>query len=107
MKAEAERKEIVKRALAMLHGGQISDQPSQTDDIDIDTVDTKPETPTPETLAASILTENEPDEVDSILRIWSDLFGKRVDHETVRNQLAALREWQGRWKRLRIERGND
>lgn len=56
-----------------------------------------PETPTAETLAASILAENGPDEVDSILRVWSDLFGKRLDHERVRNQLAALMEWQRRW----------
>jgi len=67
----------------------------------------EPKAPTAETLSASILAENGPGEVDSILRIWSDLFGKRVDHESVRNQLAALREWQGRWKKLRIKRGND
>ncbi len=60
-----------------------------------------PKTPTAETLAASILAENGPDEVDSILRIWSDLFGKRLDHESVRNQLTALREWQSKWISVR------
>ena len=99
MKAEAERKEIVKRALAMLHGGQISDQPSQTDAID--TVDAKPETPTPETLAVSILAENGPDEVDSILRVWSELFGMRLNPERVRDQLEMLREWPGQWTSIR------
>ena len=84
----------------MLHGGQILDQPSQTDDIDI-AVDTKPETPTPETLAASILAENGPDEVDSILRVWSELFGMRLNPERVRDQLEMLREWRCQWTSIK------
>ena len=92
MKAEAERKEIVKRALAMLHGDQISDQPSQVDDID--TVDTGPETTTPETLAASVMVENTPEEVDRILKVWSDLFGVHLNSKRVRNQLEMIRKWQ-------------
>ncbi len=69
----------------------------QTDGIDIDTVDTEPETPTPETLAASVMAENTSEEVDRILKVWSELFGMRLNSERVRNQLAALREWHSRW----------
>jgi len=47
------------------------------------------------------MAKHQTDEVDSILRVWSDLFGKRVDHERVRNQLAALREWQNQWTSVR------
>ncbi len=86
MRAEVERKEIVKRALAMLHGGPKTEQQDQQIG--------EPEAVSAEALAASVMAENEPDEVDSILRVWSDLFNIRLDRETVRKQLAAIRKWQ-------------
>ena len=64
-------------------------------------VDTKPETPTPETLAASVMAENTSEEVDRILKVWSEIFGMRLNPERVRDQLATLREWQGQWTRIR------
>ena len=91
---------------SILHKVRGTGESSQTDDIDddIDTVDAKLETTTPETLAAAILAENKPDEVARILAIWrslgiKDLDRRRVDAglEPVGEHLANLREWQRRW----------
>lgn len=43
--------------------------------------------PTPETLAASVLAENEPDEVGSILAIWEEAFGITLDRDRVARHL--------------------
>ncbi|OGP98902.1 MAG: hypothetical protein A2W10_04335 [Deltaproteobacteria bacterium RBG_16_55_12] len=59
----------------------------------------KSETPTPETLAASLLVENEPDEVETILAVWRDIFGMRLDRDQVVRHLEGLRRWQSRWAR--------
>jgi len=98
MKAEVERKEIIKRALAMLHDGQTLDRDEVRLSEPDNEIEHMPETATAETFAVSVLAENGPDEVDAILRVWSDLFGKRLHHESVRKQLAALREWQRLWR---------
>lgn len=90
-----EEQEIVKRALAMLHGGRILAEPSRMDDFDIETQE-KP-MPTPETLAVSVLAENEPDEAGSILAIWEEAFGMTLDRERVAKHLEHLRQWQSRW----------
>lgn len=55
--------------------------------------------PTPETLAASLLAENEPDEVQGILAVWRDIFGIELDRDRVADCLRSLREWQSRWVR--------
>ena len=67
------------------------------------------ETPSPEVvedktiqaekLAASILAENQPDEVGEILRVWKETFGMDLDRARVTKQLQDLREWQSRWRR--------
>jgi len=105
MKARAEEKEIVKRALAMLHGGQTLEQPSQTECPNIRTADPKPQPVTPETLAAAVLVENTPDEVSRILTAWREFFGIRLDRAKVTNQLNAQRQWQDQWRDYR-SRGN-
>jgi len=57
MRTERDEKEIVKRALAMLHGGETLDRPSQTECPDMRTADLRPQPATPETLAASVCTQ--------------------------------------------------
>ena len=55
----------------------------------------EPKSPTAETLAASILAENEPNEVDSILRVWESL-GKNLDRTKILKQLEDLKTWRTR-----------
>lgn len=104
MKARAEEKEIVKRALAMLHSGRILDQPTQVGDpdigTDIDDIHDGGSKVTPETLAASILPEATPDEVGFILKAWEG-FGIHLDRKRVSIQLEELRRWQSRWRATR------
>ncbi len=95
MRAEVERKEIVKRALAMLHGGPKTEQQDQQIG--------EPEAETAETLAASVLAESGPDEVAQILTIWrgfgiKDLDGQRIREglEPIREHLASLRSWKSK-----------
>ncbi len=101
VKAREEEKEIVKRALAMLHSGRILDQPTRVGGPDIDDTHDDGSRVTPEALAASVLAENTSEEVDRILKVWSELFGMRLDHETVRKQLVAIRKWQSQWTSIR------
>ncbi len=105
IKARAEGGEIVRRTLAMLHGAQTLEQLSRADDPDIGKMDHRPQPVTPEALAASVLAESIPDDASSILTAWKEIFGIPLDRGRVVSHLEALREWQGRWKRLRMERG--
>jgi len=52
---------------------------------------------TAEAIAAQVLAEYEPSEVNQIVREWRKL-GNRLDPETVRLHLAALRKWQSQWR---------
>ncbi len=100
MRTREEEREIVKRALALLHG---SPKPEQQD-----RQIGEPEAGTAETLAASVLAENKPDEVAQILAIWRDLGIKDLDGQRVRQgcnpqerkpvgeHLADLRSWQNK-----------
>ena len=94
MAAKAEQSEIVKRALAMLHGNMIPDQASQAE-----TGGQEQTKPTAELLAISVLAEHEPDEVSCILAVWRDLFGMQLDRRRVETHLKELRKWQNRWLR--------
>ena len=91
MKARAEGREIVKRALALLHGGPKLEQVGQQ------IAEPEPEAGTAETIAVSILAESKPDEANRIVAVWKKLFGVSLNSEEVRNQLVALRKWQSRW----------
>ena len=81
---------IVKRALAILHEGV------NVQDWDEDAKLEYREAAPPETMAAQVLAEYEPSEVDRIIEVWRSL-ENRLDPETVRLHLAALRKWQSRW----------
>ena len=91
MRTREEEKEIVKRALALLHGGPKPEQVGQQ------IAEPEPEAGSPETIAASILAESKPDEANRIVAVWKKLFGVSLKSEEVRDQLAALGEWQKRW----------
>jgi len=95
MRTREEEREIVKRALALLHG---SPKPSQAEGPDIESSRALgPGTTTPETVAASILVDHKPNEANRIVAVWKELFGMSLKSEEVRSHLAAIRKWQSQW----------
>jgi len=90
---------------SILHRVRGTEESSQMDEVRISEPENEikhlPRTATAETLAASALAENTPGEVDDILRVWSDLFGMRLNSKRVRKQLEMIREWQSRWTSIR------
>jgi len=91
MRTREEEKEIVKRALALLHGGPKPEQVGQQ------IAEPEPEAGTPETIAASILAESKPDEAALIVDAWQRYFGTWLPREGVLKQLEGIRKWQSRW----------
>lgn len=91
MRTEREEKEIVKRALALLHGGPKTERQDQQ------IGEPKPEAGTVETIAASILAENKQDEAALIVDAWQRYFGTWLPKEGVLKQLEGIRKWQSRW----------
>jgi len=91
MRTREEEREIVKRALAMLHGSPKPEQGGQQ------IAEPEPEAGTAETIAVSILVESKPDEANRIVAVWKELFGMSLKSEEVRSHLAAIRKWQSQW----------
>lgn len=90
MKGEAERKEIVRGALALLH------ESSETDQREQQAKEAEPEYITMETAAVSILAEHKPDEAGLIVDAWRRYCGIRLDRQEVLIHLKDIRQWQGR-----------
>ena len=88
MSVGAVQSEIVKRALALLHGG-----------VSVQDRDEGAKAVTPETVATQVLAEYEPPEADRIVRAWRDITGTHLNPDRVREQLEALRKWEGSWHR--------
>jgi len=98
MKAKAEEKEIVKRALAMLHAPAWVERSQPLGDRDPEPEPTpKPDHPDPEALTAKILAEFQPDEADCIVTAWRKMLGIKLDRGRVHQHLDELRKWQRRW----------
>ncbi len=91
MRTREEEREIVKRALALLHGSPKPEQGGQR------IAEPEPEAGTAETIAVSILAESKPDEAGRIVAVWKKLFGVSLKSEEVRDHLSAIRTWQSQW----------
>ena len=98
MKEKAEKSEVVKRALTMLHSRPELVPRSPVQEAQ-EEGEAKPQAITPEALAASILAENQPGEVGEILRVWKKTFGMDLDRERVARHLEGLTEWKKKWAR--------
>lgn len=100
MKARAEEKEIVKRALAMLRSPVWIEKAEPSEDRDSGPeITAEPERPDPEALAATVLAEFQLDEASRIIVAWRDILGINLNRNRVRQHLEELREWQARWLR--------
>jgi uncharacterized protein YmfQ (DUF2313 family) len=59
-------------------------------------VEAQNEVDQPETIAVSLLVENDSDEAEQILDAWQRLFGITLDRHVVTDHLKRLRRWERR-----------
>ncbi len=96
--------EVIKKALAMLHGKAGTTPEGQGDPLTVEIVKEKKtldyRTTQTESLATRVLAEFEPAEAVRIAAVWRNVFGIALDSERVRKHLESLRQWQKQWRSI-------